>query len=175
MTHRRMKERLLGSVLASLLVPTLALGAVVLEPATAHAEVGKAKCQFSAVLLSKDGDGKIPKELEFLRSFLETDQFAIYKGYRLVDQKTLKLGKADAAPSVASFKSGHKIKLNLVGGDEKKLKLRLELSTRDGSAALVDTTYSIEDDALFMFDVGKYEDDKGSGNLMFISQCHRAT
>lgn len=175
MTHRRMKERLLGSVLASLMVPSLALGAVVLEPATAHAEVGKAKCQFSAVLLSKVGDGKIPKELEFLRSFLETDQFSIYKGYRLVDQKTLKLDKSTALASAATFKSGHKIKLNLVGGDEKKLKLRLELSTRDGSAALVDTTYSIDDDALFMFDVGKFEDAKGAGNLMFISQCHRET
>jgi hypothetical protein len=174
MTHRRMKERVLGSVLASLMVPTLALGAVALDPAVAQAEVGKAKCQFSAVLLSKDGDGKIPKELEFLRSFFESEQFSMYKSFRLVDQKTLKLDKAVATGSSATFKSGHKLKLNLVGGDAKKLKLRLDLSTRDGSASLVNTEYSIEDDALFMFDVGKYEDAKGTGHLMFISQCHRA-
>jgi hypothetical protein len=167
-----MKQRVLGSLLASVLVPSLALGAVALEPATAQAEAKKAKCRFSAVLLSKDGDGKIPKELEFLRSFLEGDQFAIYKGYRLVDQKTLKLAKDDAGAS-ATIKSGHKLKLSLVGGDEKKLKLRLELSTRDASAALVNTEYSIDDDALFMLDVGKYEDAKGAGTLMVINQCHR--
>lgn len=175
MTHRRMKQRVLGTMLASLMVPTLALGAVALDPAVAQAEVGKAKCQFSAVVMSKDGDGKIPKELEFLRTFLESEQFEIYKSFRLVDQKTLKLDKSVADGSKATFKSGHKLKLELLGGDEKKLKLRLDLSTRDGSSSLVNTSYSIEDDALFMFDVGKYEDAKGAGHLMFISQCHRAS
>lgn len=174
MTHRRMKQRVLGSMLASLLVPTMALGVVALDPTVAHAEVGKAKCQFTAVLMSKDGDGKIPKELESLRSFFESEQFEIYKSFRLVDQKTLKLDKAVADGSSATFKSGHKLKLNLVGGDEKKLKLRLDVSKRDGSGSLVNTEYSIEDDALFVFDVGKYEDAKGAGHLMFISQCHRA-
>jgi hypothetical protein len=173
MTNRRMKQRVLGSVLATMMAPALALGAVTLDPATAQAEVGKATCKFSAVLLAKEGDGKIPKELEFLRSFLESEQFEIYKSYRLVDQKTLKL-KIEAA-SEASFKTGHKLKLSLLGGDAKKLKLRAELSTRDASASLVNTEFSIEDDGLFMFNVGKFEDDKGSGSLMFVSQCHRAT
>ncbi len=173
MTHR-MKQRVLGSVLASLMVPTLALGAVALDPAVAQAEVGKAKCQFTAVLLSKDGDGKIPKELEALRSFFESEQFEIYKGFRLVDQKTLKLDKAAAEGSSATFKSGHKLKLNLLGGDDKKLKLKLDLSKRDGTGSLVNTEYSIDDNALFMFDVGKYEDAKGAGHLMFVSQCHRS-
>jgi len=173
MTHRSMKNRLLGSMLASVMVPSLALGAAALHPALAHAEVNKAKCKYSAVFLAKEGDGKIPAELEFLRPQLESDEFAVYKYYQLVDEKTLKL-KLET-PSEATFKTGHKLKLTLRGGDDKKLKLHADLSSRDGTKSLVGTEYSIEDDALLMFRVGKYTEGERTGTLVFVGQCNRKT
>src|SRR5262249_34277523 len=90
MTHR-IKNRLLAPLVATMLVPTLVATSVLAAPRVASAAVSKAKCQLHAVLLSKEGDGTIPKDLEFLRSTFETDEFAAYKGFYLLERKTLKL------------------------------------------------------------------------------------
>lgn len=170
MTHH-LKHRLLGSVLASAMVPTLALGAVVLDPMVAQADVAKAKCRITTVLLKKAGDGVIPKELEFLRPQLESDEFAIYKGFVMLEQKTLKL-KLDKKAE-AAFKTGHKLRLTLLGGDDTKLKLHAELTKRDGKESLLGTDYSIEDNGLLMIGAGSYDDGEQSGKLFFVEQCTR--
>jgi hypothetical protein len=155
-------------MLAMVMAPAMALSVGVLAaPQTADA-AGKANCRVHAVLASKEGDGKIPKSLEFLRETLEDDQFAAYKSFHLVDKKTLKL-EGDT-PSKATFSSGHKLGLKLLESTP-KLKLHLELSSRDGSKNLVKTDYSIDNNGMFMIGAGKLEQGEIAGKLFFAIQC----
>lgn len=168
MTHRRPHRRL-AVVLATALVPTLGASAALAVPTAAHAAVSKAHCQVHEVLLSKEGDGKVPKELAFLAETLQNDEFAAYKGFYLLERKTLKLDldrKADAG-----FATGHKLGLTLLGGEDTKLKLRAELTGRDGSKSLLDTTYSIQNNGQLMIGAGSHTDAGRSGKLFFAIQC----
>jgi hypothetical protein len=171
MTHR-IKTRLFAPLLASILVPTLAATSVLAAPSVARAAVSKANCQMHAVLLSKDGDGTIPKELAFLRSTFETDEFAAYKGFFLLERKTAKLALDTKAET--SFKSGHRLGLTLRGGTEQRLKLHADLSSRDGSKALLSTGYEIDDAGVLMISAGSYSDEKRSGKAFFAISCSAA-
>lgn len=171
MTHRSLKTRLLTPVLAAVLAPVAALSAVVAVPVAAEAAVAKANCQVHAVLLSKDGDGTIPAELEFMKSTLQNDEFAAYKGFHLLERKSLKLS-ADAKAE-STFASGHRVGLTLLGGDEARLKLHLDLSSRDATKSLLSTDYSIEDNGLLMIGAGAHSDETRSGKLFFAIQCGR--
>lgn len=163
---------MLASVLATALLPAFAFGAAFVgQPVHAHAAVEKASCQVHAVLASKEGDGKIPKNLGFLRETLEDDAFAAYRGFHLIDKKSLKL-EVDA-PSQSAFKSGHKLQLTLLGGDDSKLKFHAELTGRDGKSSLIGTDYSIEDNGLLMIQAGKYKSGEIAGKLFFAIQCAR--
>lgn len=166
----RHRNRLFASVLATSLAVPLALSSV-LTPAVAVAAVTKASCQVHTVLLSKQGDGTIPAELDFLRTTLENDEFAAYKGFHLVERKTLKL-VADVK-SEATFGSGHRLALTLLGGDDTRLKLHADLSNRDATKTLLSTDYSIEDNGLLMIGAGNYADAKRTGKLFFAIQCGR--
>ena len=96
------------------------------------------------MLASKEGDGTIPKNLEFLQEQLRDDQFAAYKSFELIEQKALEI-KLDQKSEV-EFRSGNRLGLSLLGGDDNRLKLRLDLSGRDGKKALLGTIISSQVD-----------------------------
>src|SRR5690349_17783068 len=131
MTYRSPKHRLLTTILAAGLAPVSAFAGVVSLSTAADAAVTKASCQVNAVLLKKEGDGVIPPELEFLKPTLQNEEFENYKGYELIERKTLKL--ALDTKSESTFTIGHKVGLTLLGGDENRLKLHADLSGRDGT------------------------------------------
>ena len=173
MTRRSLKTRLLIPALAAVLAPLSAFVTVLAVPGAAEAAVAKASCQVNAVLLSKDGDGTIPSELDFMKSTLQNDEFAAYKGFHLLERKELKLALDTKAES--SFTSGHRVGLTLLGGDETRLKLHADLSSRDATKSLLSTDYSIEDNGLLMIGAGAYSDEKRSGKLFFAIQCGRVS
>ncbi len=168
MTHRT-PHRSLVAVLAAALAPVLGVSAAIAVPSAAQAAVSKANCRLHQVLLSKEGDGNVPKELAFLRDTLKNDEFAIYKGFYLLERKTLKLDLESRVD--AGFGTGHKLGLTLLGGDDAKLKLRAELTGRDGVKSLLDTTYSIQNNGQLMISAGSHTDAGRSGKLFFAIQC----
>lgn len=173
MSHRspksRVQLRFLAPVLAALLVPTAALAAA---PEDGKAAVTTANCQVTSVLLSKEGDGTIPAELEFMKTTLQNDEFAAYKGFHLLERKSMKLARD--AKSEASFASGHRMGLTLLGNDDTRLKLHADLSSRDGSKSLLSTDYSMEDAGVLMIGAGSHTDATRTGKLFFAIQCGRA-
>ncbi|MGH1347333.1 MAG: hypothetical protein ACRBN8_37575 [Nannocystales bacterium] len=187
MKPRRTKS-LLSLALSSLLVPAAALAAVASVSTSAHAapakkpaspkakpkastNAEKAVCKVHAVLASKEGDGKIPKNLEFMKEWLTDEPYDRYKSFHLLGSKKveLKVSKATAA----EFKTGHKMKLSLLGGDEKKLKLHLDLTHRDGKKNLVAMDYSIEDNGLFFVQGGEHKSGEVTGRIFWAIQCAR--
>jgi hypothetical protein len=171
-THGRIKTRLMASVLAAVLAPVFAFGAAYTGGISEADAAEKANCRVHAVLASKEGDGKLPKDLKFLEKTLQADEFAVYKSFHLLEKKDLKL-KLEK-PSEVTFKSGHKMGLTLMAIEEDKLKYHLSLSGRDGEKILVDTDYSIEDHGLIMTGVGEYKAGEVSGKLFLTIQCGRA-
>ena len=165
-TARRLKARVFSMALpvwlplVALVVPT----AVTLAPAVARADIEKAECKVHAVHALKEGDGSIPKELKFIEEELRSDQFAAYKGFRLLEAKSLKLVLNKA--STTSMKTGHKLGLSLLGGKD-RLKLHAKLTDRKGSGSLVDLDYTIENGGVFMIGGSTYK----GGRLFFAIQC----
>lgn len=172
MSHRspksRVQLRFLAPVLAALMVPTTVFAAGPDDKAA----VTKATCQATAVLLTKDGDGTIPTELEFLKSTLQNDEFAAYKGFHLLERKAMKL--SIDVKSEAAFSSGHRMGLTLLGNDDNRLKLHADLSSRDASKSLLSMDYSIENEGLVMIGAGAHTDATRTGKLFFAIQCGRA-
>jgi hypothetical protein len=169
---RNLRSRGLGAVLAMALVPAFAIvSPFAASPASAASAVQKSDCQIHAVLASREGDGKVPKNLEFLRETLDDDAFAAYKGFHLIDKKTMKVALDKATES--AFKSGHKLRLTLLGGDDGRLKFRADLTGRDGKTTLIGTDYSIEDNGLLMIQAGRYTSGEITGKLFFAIQCAR--
>ncbi|MEM6290392.1 MAG: hypothetical protein AAGA54_03975 [Myxococcota bacterium] len=158
--------------LATALAGTLAVG-VVATPAEANAaEPAKAgQCKVHAVLASKEGDGTIPKNLEFMKEWLTDEPYDRYKSFHLLGSK--KIAVELEKPANATFKTGHKMKLSLLGGDEKKLKLHLDLTHRDGEKNLVAMDYSIEDNGLFFVQGGKHKSGEVTGRIFWAIQCAR--
>ncbi len=175
----RRNKSLLSLALSSLLVPAAALGAVASVSTAAHAapakkvssKAEKAVCKVHAVLASKEGDGKIPKNLEFMKEWLIDEPYDRYKSFHLLGSKKVDL-KANKATATA-FKTGHKMKLSLLGGDEKKLKLHLDLTHRDGIENLVTMQYSIEDNGLFFVEGGEHKSGEVTGRIFWAIQCAR--
>lgn len=167
-------SKALWSVLAP--VAVFGLGTFVAVPA-AHAAPAKGKvaakakgaekgvCKVHAVLASKEGDGKIPKNLEFMKEWLTDEPYDRYKSFHLLGSKKadVVLGKA----TQTEFKTGHKMKLSLLGGDEKKLKLHLDLTHRDGKKNLVAMDYSIEDNGLFFVQGGEHAFGEVTGTMLW--------
>ncbi|MEM6996783.1 MAG: hypothetical protein AAF721_40145, partial [Myxococcota bacterium] len=82
---------------------------------------------------------------------------------------SLKLGSTETA----EFKSGHRLKLTLLGGSEKRLELKLEMSGRDGTKQLLSTKYGIDSGGVLMVRAGSEEFTHKShkGKLFFAIQC----
>lgn len=162
----------LATALSSALAGTLAVG-VMTTPGQAHAakpaEAGQ--CKVHAVLASKEGDGTIPKNLEFMKEWLTDEPYDRYKSFHLLGSK--KVSVALEKPANTTFKTGHKMKLSLLGGDEKKLKLHLDLTHRDGEKNLVAMDYSIEDNGLFFVQGGKHKSGEVTGRIFWAIQCAR--
>lgn len=157
-------KRLLAPTLAAVLVPGLLVGGVSLLPDVARAEVKAVACKVTAFLAQKDGDG-IPKDLKFLEEQLRDDQFAAFKGFRLLETKALRLGIEK--PGLAALKSGFQLKLSLLGEDAAKLKLHANLLAPGRESPLVDTDYSIDDNGLLLVGGVRHED----GKIFFAIQC----
>ena len=155
--------RVQSLVVALLGLPLAAIVGTV--PDIARADVNRADCKVTAVHAKKDGEAEIPNNLQFLAEQLKDDQFAAYKSFRLLDQRSFKLERSK--PGSAALKSGHTVKLELLGGEEKTLKLRLELGARGGGKALVSTAYTIADGGVLLIGGPSYRD----GKLLFAVQC----
>lgn len=181
----------ISKALCSVLAPAAMFGLVAVAAPAAHAAPapGKGKvtakgkdakgskgaekgvCKVHVVLASKEGDGKIPKNLEFMKEWLTDEPYDRYKSFHLLGSK-----KADVMVGKATktdFKTGHKMKLSLLGGDEKKLKLHLELTGRDGKKNLVAMDYSIEDNGLFFVQGSEHESGDVTGRILWAIQCAR--
>src|SRR5690554_3269729 len=135
MTHRstpstrfaHLHSKLLASVLAGLVsAPVVFAGAAtVLGPSVANAAVTEASCRIYAVEATQDGDGTIPADLEFLSDQLKAPEFARYTRVQLMEFKDFKLEAGKVVDQ--KFKSGHNVKLTLLGGEDGKLELQTEL------------------------------------------------
>ncbi len=160
-----MTPRILAPALTALLLPATVLGGLSLAPAEVRAEVKSAACKVTAFLASKEGDGTIPAELKFLEEQLRDDQFAAFKGFRLLESKTLKLGLDK--PALASLQSGFQLRLSLLGEEETKLKLHANLSAPGRDKPLVDTAYKIDNNGLLLVGGVRHLD----GKVFFAIHC----
>jgi hypothetical protein len=163
-----MTPRILASAFTALLLPATILGGLSLTPAEVLAEVKAAACKVSTFLATKDGDGSIPVELKFLEEQLRDDQFAAFKGFRLLEAKTLKLGLDK--PSIAALQ-GFQLRLSLLGEEETKLKLHANLIAPGRDKPLVDTAYKIDNNGLLLVGGVRHLD----GKVFFAIQCRGET
>lgn len=167
-----MRKRFLASLLAGVLAPAAALGAIAVTASTAEAATKKARCDVHAVLASKDGDSGIPPKLEFLQQQLSADDFAAYKSFFLVEKQTAKATLKEAAEF--KFKSGNQLSLSLLGDDGAKLKLHAKLLGRDGETSLLNMDYSVVPKGVMIVAGGEYEHSGKKGRLFLAWQCDRS-
>ena len=160
-----MTSRILAPVLSAFLLPTLVLGGFTLASPEVRAEVKSAACKVTAFLASKDGDGTVPADLKFLEEQLRDDQFAAFKGFRLLESKTLKLGLDK--PAVAALQSGFNLRLSLLGEEANKLKLHANLTATGRDRPLVDTAYKIDNNGLLLVGGVRHLD----GKVFFAIHC----
>jgi hypothetical protein len=159
-----MRTTILASTLAcSLALPALVGGALVLAPALADA-AEQATCRIHAVEASQDGDGSIPKDLEFLREQLQAPEFTRYKGFRLLDAKDFQLELGTVVDQ--KFKSGHNVKLSLLGSKDGKLDFHTELLR--GGSSLINMDFSVKDGQLMLIPVRR-----GEQAIIFAYQCKK--
>ncbi len=161
-----MTSRILTSALSAFLFPGIVLGGLSLASPEVRAEVKSAACKVTAFLASKDGDGSIPADLKFLEEQLQDDQFAAFKGFRLLEAKTLKLGLDKSA--VAALQSGFNLRLSLLGEEATKLKLHANLTAPGRDKPLVDTAYKIDNNGLLLVGGVRHLD----GKVFFAIHCH---
>ena len=160
-----MTSRILAPVFSAFLLPAIVLGGFTLTSPEVRAEVKSAACKVTAFLASKDGDGSIPADLKFLEEQLHDDQFAAFKGFRLLESKTLKLGLDKAA--VAALQSGFNLRLSLLGEEATKLKLHANLTAAGRDKPLVDTAYKIDNNGLLLVGGVRHLD----GKVFFAIHC----
>jgi hypothetical protein len=159
-----MHAKILASTLAtSLAFPTLVGGLVVLAPAIADA-AEQATCRIHAVEASQEGDGTIPQDLQFLGDQLQAPEFARYKGFRLLDAKDFQLELGTVVDQ--KFKSGHNVKLSLLGSRDGKLDFHTEL-LRSGTS-LIDMDFSVKDGQIMLIPVRR-----GEQAIIFAYQCKK--
>lgn len=159
------RNSLVGILTTALTAAAPALGVVAMAMPTDARAADSVACNVHAIHLTKEGDGKVPKELAFLEAELRDDQFAAYKGFRLLDRKQLQLTKE--TPGKASFKSGHRVELKLLDAQDKRLRLHATLIGRGGDKPLVSTAYGIDNGGVFMMGGSSYE----GGKLLFAIRC----
>lgn len=174
MMYVKIKKRLAASALAAALAPAMVLGGTFFGLSGDAVAAPKAgNCQVYEVLASKEGDGKIPKNLEFMKDWLTDEPYDRYKAFRLIDKKSFKIKLGEE--SGVKFKTGHKMKLKLLGGDEKQLKYHLFLTQADGKKKLVGMDYSIEDNGLFFVQGGEHTFEGKVGKVLWATHCVRSS
>ncbi len=170
MTYGKIKQRLVASALAATLAPAMAFGGAFLGTSTdAQAAPKSGTCQAYAVLASKEGDGTIPKNLEFMKEWLTDEPYDRYKSFHLIDKKTFKLELGKEAST--KFKTGHSMRLKLLGGESKALKYHLHLTHADGKKKLVSMDYSIENNGLMFVQGGEHTSGEISGKILWATHC----
>jgi hypothetical protein len=168
-THRtaspgRFLKSVMGLAMTAAFAPA-ALVATALAPTTASAaDFDKASCRVHAVLAQKEGDGKIPANLSFLKEELESPAFAAFKSFRLLGSEDFKLMKDK--PLTKKLASGHPMELNLRSASDKMVRLHVKLGS-SGGRSLVDTSYGIKPDGFVLFAAGH-----SKGSVIFAVQCH---
>jgi hypothetical protein len=171
MLARRSLRALTGSVLAAALTAAPALApvaaaALAFAPALALADESQsADCKVHAVLASKEGDGGIPKNLEFLASELRSDQFAAYRTFRLLDQRALAIDR-DAVKE-ARLDSGHRVGLKLLGGEIERPKVHVTVHKKDDDKSLVSADYTIASSGFLLLAGFKHAE----GMVIMAIQC----
>lgn len=140
----------------------LAGGAGLLSPTVAKAAVNEASCRIHAVEATKEGDGTIPPELEFLSDQLKAPEFAQYTGVRLMESKDFHLEVGKVVDQ--KFKSGHNVKLTLLGGEEGKLELQTELLRANTSVVKINLLMRVAQ--IVMIPVRR-----GDQAIIFAYQC----
>lgn len=164
MTHRSINSKFLASTFAGLLMipAVLASGVTLLSPATAQASVTAASCRIHAIEASVEGDGTIPPELAFMADQLKAGAFAQFRGIRLLEVQDYKLELGKAVDK--KFKSGHNVKLNLVGGERDKLELQTEILR--GGSSVFKLDWAMKSAGLMLIPVSR-----GDQTTIFAYQC----
>lgn len=124
-----------------------------------------ATCRVMSILAKKEGDGTIPKNLSALESQLRSDQFAAYKSFELVEQKSTAVN--DAQDTSLAMKIGYAVKLKLLAATGPRLKLHLSLTSKGASKPLLDADYSVQTDGVLLVVAGQRE----GGRALFAFQC----
>ena len=163
-TLRPLRNRALTLALGLAAIPALTVTA--LTPAVARAEAKTAKCRVNAVLARKVEDGpRIPANLSFMAKELESDEFAAYKSFKLLQAQDYQLEVGKQLEQ--GFKSGHRVGLKLLGGDAAKPKFSVTIGKPGSSKPLLSTDYGIKNNGIMLFGGLKHED----GRLLFAIQC----
>jgi len=161
-----MKSRsFLRTVFVGCLIPALAFGPIALASTVTVAApaASEVECRVHSVLAQKTGDGTIPDNLKFIGEQLRDDQFAAYKGFRLLGTQSLALKVKQ--PKVAALKSGHKLSLEYLGARDSKLQLHATLMGEEKT--LFKAIYGIDNNGLLM--IGGVRGD--GGKVFFAIQC----
>ena len=162
---RRRPARSLAFAVGLLAAPAM-LATATLAPRVAHADTKAAACRVNAVLARKVEDGpRIPKDLSFMAKELESDEFAAYKSFKLLDAEDyqLEVGKK----LERGLKSGHRVGLVLLGGDDKRPKFNVTIQKPGSKKPLLSTDYGIRNNGIMIVGGLKHED----GRLLFAIQC----
>jgi hypothetical protein len=157
-----MHAKFLASILAGSLALPIAVGGLVLVVPTIAEAANQATCRIHAVEASSEGDGKIPKELEFLADQLEGPAFAAYKSFRLLEAKDFQLELGTVVDQ--KFKSGHNVKLSLTGSKDSKLDFSTELLR--GGSSLLKMDFSVKTGQIILLPV-----QRGDQTIIFAYQC----
>lgn len=167
MTNRSIHSKILASTLAgALALPALVVSvgtATFLSPSVAEAAT-KAACRIHAVEATEEGDGTIPKNLEFMAEQLRAPMFTGYKGFRLLDAKDFQLELNKLVDQ--KFKSGHNVELTLLGDKDGKLELHTKL--KRSSTTLVDMDFGVGDNQIMLIPV-----QRGDSAIIYAYQCKR--
>lgn len=132
-------------------------------------------CQTYAVLASEDGDGTIPKNLEFMREWLTDEPCDRYGSFQLIDAQAVGLELGGRASIV--FETGHRMRLELRGVDKDILEFHLEIvrARAAGDRRLVSVDYSIENGQMLLLHAGGHTLGETSGRIFLAARCTHDT
>lgn len=127
-----------------------------------------AQCKVVAIHASKKAPGKsaarVPSALAAFKRELSDDQFAAFKSFHLLEQKSSAVQAAKR--SALAFRSGYVVGLKLVKKQGARLKVHVDLGKK-GGRSLVDLDYWMRSGGLLMLVGGSYQD----GKVIFATRC----
>lgn len=150
---------------SSVAAPSSAIRSAASVAIEAAPEPAAASCRVLSIVAKKDGDGSIPSNLKALESELRSDQFAAYKSFELVEEKSVAV--TNGADSSVAMKIGYDVKLRLLAIAGARLKLHLSLLGKGGAKPLLDADYSVQNGGVLLVVAGK----RDQGRALFAFQC----